>query len=215
MSDEPTLPVVDPTELDSAVSIAGPVAGVLLAAGTSSRFDGGNKLLAELDGEPLVRHAGRRFARADLDPRVAVVGRDADAVREALAGLGFEFVENPDYADGQATSVRAGLEALPTVAGAVFALGDMPRIDAGSIEALIDTYRTGRWSALAAAVDDQRGNPVLFDARHFDALAALDGDTGGRDVLLGAADAALVETADPGVVQDVDTVADLERLRGT
>lgn len=215
MSDEPTLPVVDPAELDSAATIDGPIGGVLLAAGTSSRYEAGNKLLSGLEGEPVVRHAGRHLASAALDSRVAVLGRDADAVREALEDLGFEFVVNPAYADGQATSVRAGLEALPTVAGAVFALGDMPCIDPGSIEALVSAYRTGRWSALAAAVDGQRGNPVLFDARHFDALAALDGDTGGRDVLLSAEDAALVETGDPGVVQDVDTVGDLEYLRRT
>lgn len=191
------------------------VAGVLLAAGTSSRFGAANKLLASVDGDPLVRHAARTLVAADLDPLVAVVGHEADGVRAALDGLGFAVVENPDYAAGQATSVRVAVAALDSnaVAAAVFALGDMPAVAPESVEALVAAHRAGHGTALAAAHGGERGNPVLFDATRFPALAGVDGDVGGRELLHSGEDSALVETGDPGVQRDVDTRDDLAAVR--
>ncbi|PSP87697.1 nucleotidyltransferase family protein [Halobacteriales archaeon QH_8_68_33] len=204
------------------------VAGVVLAAGLSSRFGEGDKLLATLEGEPLVVHAVRTLTGADLDA-VAVVVDPASGVSGALADAGLAgddtdadagadvaLVENPDAAAGQATSVRRGVAWARGAADAdavVFALGDMPRVRPETVDRLAAAWRDGRGSALAAAHDGQRGNPVLFDSRHFDALAAVSGDTGGRSVFENAADSAVVETDDPGVRGDVDTRADLEALR--
>jgi molybdenum cofactor cytidylyltransferase len=204
------------------------VAGVVLAAGLSSRFGEGDKLLATLEGEPLVVHAVRTLTGADLDA-VAVVVDPASGVSGALADAGLAdddtdadagadvaLVENPDAAAGQATSVRRGVAWARGAADAdavVFALGDMPRVRPETVDRLAAAWHDGRGSALAAAHDGQRGNPVLFDSRHFDALAAVSGDTGGRSVFENAADSAVVETDDPGVRGDVDTRADLEALR--
>ena len=217
MSD-PDFPVVEPPlgadEVDDSGTDSPAVSGVLLAAGTSSRFGEANKLLATVDGEPLVRRAVAPLLAADLHEIVVVLGHEADAVRDALADLPVEFVVNEDYADGQATSVRTGVRAVDeAAAAALFALGDMPRVDPGTVDRLVAAYREGRGSALAAGYDGRRGNPVLFDGRHFDALAAVAGDTGGRAVFERAADSAVVETGDPGVRADVDTPADLDRLR--
>ncbi|MXR52817.1 NTP transferase domain-containing protein [Halovenus sp. WSH3] len=213
----PELPVVEPPAGVENPVREGPVAGVLLAAGTSSRFGEANKLLAEVDGEPLVSHAARTLAAAAVDPVVVVVGADGDSVTDALDGFDTVTVENPDYEEGQATSVRAGVRAVrarvPDAAAAVFALGDMPAVRPESVDALVAAYRDGAGTALAAADGGQRGNPVLFDAQHFDALAAVDGDVGGREILLEDERSALVETGDAGVRRDIDTEADLERLR--
>ena len=122
---------------------------------------------------------------------------------------------NPDYAEGQATSVRSGVEALTDdgeVEAVVFALGDMPAVASESVRALVDVFRTGEWTALAAAFEGKRGNPVLFDRRHFDALTDVSGDRGGRRILREGERSALVETGDEGVRRDVDTPADLDRL---
>ncbi len=190
------------------------VAGVLLAAGTSARFGERNKLLAEVAGDPLVRRAARTLADAGLDPLVAVVGYEADRVRAALDGLGFAVVENPDYAAGQSTSVRAAVESLDAdVDAAVFALGDMPAVAPETVRLLVAANRAGRGSALAAAHEGVRGNPVLFDASHFPALAGVEGDVGGREILRAGADSALVETGDPGVRRDVNTRDDLAAVR--
>lgn len=204
-----TLPVVDPPSESRRDST---VAGVLLAAGTSSRYAESNKLLEPVDGEPMVRRSARTLLDADLDSVTVVLGYDADRVRDALADLDVAFVENPDYETGQASSLRRGVEHLQNVGdvdAAVFALGDMPFVDSSSVEALVATFdATGR-SALATGHEGQRGNPVLFAAEHFDALADASGDIGGRSVLLGSGDAAIVETGDSGVLRDVDRPDDL------
>lgn len=191
------------------------VAGVLLAAGTSSRFGDANKLLATVDGEPLVRRAARTLLEAHLARVVAVVGHESDRVRAALEGLDLDVVANPDYDRGQATSVRAGVRAIEgtDVDAAVFALGDMPRVRPETVDLLVDAFRAGLGDPLAAAYEGRRGNPVLFGARHFETLADVSGDTGGRRIILESDDAALVETDDPGVGQDVDTPDDLEEAR--
>jgi molybdenum cofactor cytidylyltransferase len=210
-----SLPVVDPPAMrgpradEAGASADGPtIAGVLLAAGTSSRFGERNKLLAAVESEPVVRRAAETLLASDVDPVVVVLGHEADRVRAALADLNVGFVENSDYRDGQATSVRTGVEAVRERAdAALFALGDMPFVVPESVGALLAAYRAGAGDALAAACDGERGNPVLFDARFFDDLAEVSGDTGGRAILL--SEGTLVETGDPGVCRDVDEPADL------
>ncbi|WP_142859083.1 nucleotidyltransferase family protein [Salinigranum halophilum] len=207
------LPLVHPPAAVGADECAPRVAGVLLAAGTSSRFGDANKLLATYEGTPLVRHAAETLVEAGLAPLVAVVGYQRDRVTAALSGLPFTVVENPQYDEGQATSVRRGVEALdPDVDAVVFALGDMPAVAPESVRALVDVYRTESWTALAAAYEGERGNPVFFDRQHFDALAGVSGDRGGRRILTAGTGSALVETGDAGVRRDVDTRADLDRF---
>ncbi len=188
------------------------VAGVVLAAGVSSRYGDANKLLAERDGEPVVLHATRPLLLAGLDPVVVVVGHQSEAVREAVSSLGVETVPNEQYARGQATSVRAGVRAVrarATPDSVVVALGDMPFVTPDSIEALVDAYASGAGSILAAGYRGERGNPVLFDAAYLDALESLSGDSGARHLVLESGDAVVVETRDPGVRRDVDTPEDL------
>jgi len=191
------------------------VVGVLLAGGTSSRFGDANKLLATLDGEELVRHAARTLLGSGVPTVVAVLGHEAADVEAALAGLDVRLVRNPEYEAGLSTSVARGVEAASDAGAdaAVFLPGDMPRVDPATVDLLLDAHRAGVGTALAAACDGKRGNPVLFDREHFEALLAVDGDVGGRPVLVGSGGGALVETGDPGVVVDVDTTDDLERRR--
>lgn len=211
------LPVYDP---DAGSGLAGradtpddpTVAGVVLAAGLGTRFGEDNKLLATDRGEPIVARAARTLLDADL-PVLAVVGHEADRVAGALAGVDhggrLALVGNPDYRAGQATSVAAGVRAACGADAVTFALGDMPRVDPASVRRLVDAYCAGAGDALAAAHGGRRGNPVLFDRRHFPALVSLSGDRGGRRILLDGDRSALVETGDRGVLRDVDTVEDL------
>lgn len=91
----------------------------------------------------------------------------------------------------------------------------MPFVSPASVEALIRAYEAGYGTGLAAAVDGQRGNPVLFDAQHFDSLTTLNEDIGGRYVLFEEADTVLVETGDLGVRRDIDRPSDLNELDDT
>lgn len=188
------------------------VVGVLLAAGTGSRFKAGNKLLAEFEGDPVVVRAARSLCEADLDEVAAVLGFEAGRVGAALADLPVELLTNPAFAEGQSTSVGRGAAwaADRDAAAAVFALGDMPAVSPATSDALVDRWRETGASVVVPEHRGQRGNPVLFDAVHFDALQALEGDVGGRPVLRAAEDLDRVPVDDPGVLRDVDRVGDLE-----
>ncbi|PHQ46098.1 molybdopterin-guanine dinucleotide biosynthesis protein A [Halorubrum sp. C3] len=124
-------------------------------------------------------------------------------------------VHNDAYEAGQATTVRRGVAAIRDRDGAaaLIALGDMPFVSVESVDRLVAAYRAGVGDALAAGFGGVRGNPVLFDERHFDALSDVAGDTGGREILLTDDRSALVETGDEGVLADVDRDEDLETLR--
>ncbi|SDR42731.1 nucleotidyltransferase family protein [Natronobacterium texcoconense] len=188
------------------------VGGVVLAGGTSDRFGDRNKLLASLEGAPLVAHAARTLLETDVDPVVVVVGYEADRVQEAVSELPVTTVSNPTYEAGQSTSVRSGVETLrerTTVDAAVIALGDMPFVDPSTVDALVSAYASGAGDALAPAYESERGNPVLFDRRFFDLLTAVEGDVGGRRILLEGDSSALVAVDDPGVCRDVDRPNDL------
>ncbi|ELZ16645.1 molybdopterin-guanine dinucleotide biosynthesis protein A [Natrinema thermotolerans DSM 11552] len=191
------------------------IVGVVLAGGTSSRFGSANKLLAELDGEPLIRHATRTLVDAPLSDVVVVLGYEAGAVRAALSGIDARTVYNPDYEEGLSTSVEKAIRVVgtPETDAVMFLPGDMPAVGSSTVELLVNAYRAELGTALAAAFDGHRGNPVLFDRRHFDALLEVTGDVGGLPVLSQSDDNARIETNDPGVLRDINTTTDL-RHRG-
>lgn len=209
MTDDPFPVRLPPSADDAALDAA--VHGIVLAAGTSSRFGEANKLLQRVDGEPIVRQVVSTLLETDLAEVVVVVGHEADAVRDALSDVDVRIRENDAYEAGQSTSVREGVrDAAERGSDAVLvALGDMPFVSPASVTALLTAYEDWDSTVLAAAWDGRRGNPVLFDARHFDALTDVGGDIGGREILLTANDAALVETGDPGVRRDVDEPTDM------
>ncbi len=190
------------------------IAGIVLAAGRSSRLGRPKQLLPVL-GEPLLRHTIHRALASSLGNVVLVVGHDANAIRDAVAGLPLVVVFNPDAALGQSTSVRAGLAALsPDVDAVVFILGDQPAIDPNVIDALIAEWTESRAPVLAPLYADGIGNPVLFDRRVFPELAALQGDTGARPVVQkfhASGELQLVPVAGPAP-PDVDTEADYAAL---
>lgn len=186
------------------------VGGVLLAAGRGTRFEAGNKLLADVDDTRIVRRAATALTETSLDGVVAVLGHEAAAVGAALEGLDLATRYNADYARGQSTSVAVGVAAARERGwdAAVFALGDMPFVDSGTVEALVAAYADGAGAVLAPAYEGTRGNPVLFDSRYFDALATVTGDRGGRDIVEDVG--TLVPVEDPGIRRDVDRCRDLE-----
>ncbi|KAA0109432.1 nucleotidyltransferase family protein [Methylobacterium sp. P1-11] len=181
---------------------------ILLAAGLGSRFGPEPKLLAHLDGKPLVRHAAEAALGARPRPVVAVLGAHAEAVRGALVGLDLIRVDNPDFRAGLATSLRAGLAALPaSCSAAVIVLGDMPRVTAAHIDRLADAFALAA-EAPAAVVPVQecrRGNPVLLNLRRLGPeIARLAGDRGAGPLLRGRTDV-LEIAGDPATALDIDT----------
>lgn len=188
------------------------VGAVLLAAGRGTRFGPEPKLLARLDGKPLVRHAAEAALASRARPVVVVLGAHADRVRAALDGLDLAFVENPGFAAGLSTSLRAGLGALPAgTAGAVILLGDMPRVSTDQIDRLVAAYRAAdpRPAAVVPVAAGRRGNPVLLDRGRLGAdLARLTGDHGAGPLLTRRLDV-LEIAGELGTNLDVDTPAAL------
>jgi len=190
-----------------------PIAGVVLAAGASTRM-GENKLLFRLGGEALVARAARTAAEAGLDPVIVVLGHDAARVERELEGLACRRVHNADHASGQGSSFRAGIAAVPPSSpAAVVLLADMPHVSAAMIAALLE--RRGATGA-ALVVSDYGGvpaPPTLYGRSLFAEIA--EGSGCGRDVV--RRHRAEMETvAWPAErLADLDEPSDVERLRAS
>jgi molybdenum cofactor cytidylyltransferase len=189
------------------------VAAIILAAGRSTRMGGPNKLLAELGGKPLVRIVTEQALGSKAQGVIVVTGHQAEQVEQSLQGLNVKFVRNPDFAQGLASSVKAGISAVPADAdGAVICLGDMPLIDAHLIDRLIEAFAPDGGNLIAVPVSDgRRGNPVLWSRRFFSELMTLDGDIGARH-LIAKHGAAVTEVPVEGhaAFLDIDTPEALE-----
>ncbi|KML59249.1 molybdopterin-guanine dinucleotide biosynthesis protein MobA [Burkholderia cepacia] len=185
--------------------------GVLLAGGLGQRFDPSglhSKLLALLpDGTPVAVAAARHLAAATADV-IAIVRPGAEKLAILLNEAGCQVVYAPDTERGMGATLAAGVRATADATGWLVALGDMPWIAASTYEAVTRALDTDGASIIAPAHRGVRGHPVGFAAHHYDALAALDGDTGAR-MLFASAPVKLLDVDDPGILRDVDTPADL------
>ncbi|MBZ9722757.1 molybdopterin-binding/glycosyltransferase family 2 protein [Mesorhizobium sp. CO1-1-11] len=189
---------------------------VLLAAGRSSRMGGPNKLMALFDGQPLVRRTAERALASKASGTIVVTGHQRERVRAALSGLDVTFADNPDFADGLSTSLKAGTAYLPEdAAGAMIVLGDMPGVASDDLDRLIDAFRrAGGNSVVRATHQGKRGNPVLLPRSLFAAIAHLEGDTGARHLVEAEGlDVIDVEIGE-GASVDVDTREALEGAGG-
>jgi len=194
------------------------IAAVILAAGCSTRMGGPNKLLADLGGKPMLRIVTERVLASKVSSVTVVTGHQAAEVESALAGLKVKFVRNPDFFAGLASSVKAGIAAVPANAdGVVVCLGDMPRIDARLVDRLIEAFAPDRGHLIAVPVSDsRRGNPVLWSRRFFGELMKLDGDIGARNLIAAHAEAVVeVQVEGRGAFLDVDTPEALALARQT
>jgi molybdenum cofactor cytidylyltransferase len=198
------------------------IGAIVLAAGQSSRFRaaGGpdlTKLVAKLDGKPIVRRVVEAALAAKARPVVVVTGYARESVEAALADLDVGVAFNSRFASGLASSLSVGLSATPRdVAGALVLLGDMPWIKPQLIDALVDAF-LAREGAVAAVPlrEGRRGNPVLLGRGLFEAAMRLTGDEGARRLIGALSASELVEVAarDTGVTFDIDTPDDLATAR--
>lgn len=186
-------------------------AGIVLAAGASTRL-GQPKQLLRLGGQTLVRRVTRVALAAGLDPVIVVVGHAAPAVRAEVADLPVTVVENPAYAEGQSTSLVAGLRALPPATRAVLVfLVDQPFVTAEIVRRLLATYEETGQPIVVPVHAGQRGHPVLFDSRLLPDLLAITGDRGAREVIQRhGGQVALVTVATDAVLRDIDTWDDYQ-----
>jgi molybdenum cofactor cytidylyltransferase len=194
-------------------SDAGPeaIVGIVLAAGGGKRF-GGLKQVAELGGRPLLDHALETMRAVPAIERIAVVlGAEAEKVRARVDLSGTEIVVAPDWEDGIAASLRAGIAALGDADAAVVTLADQPLVTRQAVAAVLDRL-DGPVTAVRATYGGAPGHPVAIKRALFPEVAQLRGDLGARD-LLEAHRVVGVECGHLSRAADVDTPADLDALR--
>jgi len=198
------------------------IAAVLLAAGSARRFDGTQKLLAMVpvgaEKVTLVRRSASALVAAGLQQILVVIGRDAERVRDSLAGLDVRFAINADYASGLSSSLRVGVSEgtrlWPNADAFLIALGDQPLTGTEIIETILEgASARGRRSIVAPRFRGEIGNPVLFARDLVPELLAVTGDRGARGLI--DRDPARVHYVDfdRATPPDIDTVSDLALLR--
>jgi molybdenum cofactor cytidylyltransferase len=190
----------------------GAIAGIVLAAGTSTRL-GRNKLFVELDGEPLLRRTVRRVIDAGLAPVFVVLGHEADRAREALAGLAFEPVVNADYLRGVNSSVRAGITAAGSAAAAVVVLADMPFVTSDMIATLVERYRTSEAPLVISDYGGVHAPPMLYDRSLFGELCSMEGEGCGKQVVKRHRGEALLVSWPSDALIDLDVPEDYDRVK--
>ena len=192
------------------------VAAVVLAAGRSTRMGAVNKLIAEIGGKPLVRIAAEQALASHASPVIVVTGHEREKVEAALEGLPVRIVHNPDFAEGLGASLRTGIAAVPAEAdGAIVCLGDMPQVDAGLIDKLIEAFDPEKGALVVTpSIDGRRGNPVVWSRRFFPDLMAVQGDIGARNLIGSYAEAVVeVPVTGEGALIDVDTPESLSAVK--
>src|SRR5690606_1479290 len=193
------------------------VAALLLAAGSSRRFGRGNKLLADVDGRPLIFWSAAAFVSSRASELVVVTGPEPEAIEAALTGLPARFVHNPDHLSGMGGSVAVGIRAFgDDCTGVLICPGDMPGVSTDLINALIAAFEaTGSSRIIRPMLPGERpGNPVLWPRRYFPQLARLQGPAGGRTLLAKLeGEIKYLPWHDQGAALDIDTPEDLERYR--
>jgi molybdenum cofactor cytidylyltransferase len=189
------------------------IAGIILAAGAASRM-GQPKLLLPWKEETLIHKTAQTALQALLDPVVIVTGSGGREIAQAVIDLPVTIAQNPDWQTGQSTSVRAGIQALPTSTRAVvFLLGDQPFVTTDLIQELIRTYLKKNCTILAPYVGQQRANPVIFDQSLFKNLCQLQGDAGARSIFAQYPPEAML-WPDERILLDIDTPEDYKKLTG-
>ena len=180
------------------------VAGIVLAAGDSRRM-GRNKMLLELEGEPLVRRAARRALAAGLSPVVVVLGHEADRVRAALADLGVLIALNPDFAGPTSGSLHTALDLL----------GDMVHVSEAALAELMRRARSSDAPLVVSRYGDVTAPPLLFRRALFGELLAWTGEGCGKAVVQAHKREALYVDRPAGVLVDVDTPEDFQAAQNS
>ena len=214
------LPRAEATQASERKSEAKPqgprIGALLLAAGQSRRMGGPNKLLAAIDGTPMVAHVARRLLASRARPIIAVLGNQADTVDIALGKLPVKRVRNPEFAAGLSTSLKRGIAALPSdLDGVIVCLGDMPLISGRHLDRLIAAFNPLEGRAIIVPTrHGKRGNPVLWSKQFFPEMTGLAGDVGAKHLIGEHAEfVAEVEMDDDAVLVDIDTPEALDAFR--
>jgi molybdenum cofactor cytidylyltransferase len=184
-------------------------AGIILAAGASSRF-GKSKILVPWQQHTLLHRVTSIVLRSGLNPVIVVLGNVVEDAILALSGLPATVIINPEWEKGQSTSLRCGIQNLPNeTSAAIIFLADQPFISPALIDGLLTMYKETGAPIIAPLVEGERCNPVLFAQTTFNDLLSVKGDVGGR-AIFSKFQMAFFPWQDKKLKMDIDTPQDLE-----
>ncbi len=186
------------------------IAGIILAAGSSSRMRNQNKLMIDINGKTILETVISTVLKAEINPLIIVLGNDADQFQKTLEEYPVILVKNYEWEKGMSTSIKAGIGALGNdVAGSMILLGDMPGISAKDIKSLLIKFcELENQKIIYPVKDGQQGHPVIFPKSFFNELSLLSGDRGAKSIL-NDENSLGVEMQSQGVLFDIDTESDL------
>lgn len=197
------------------------IPGVVLAAGKSGRFGPQNKLLAKLNGLPLIFHSLRALINSKADPVYLVVGYEKDMILDALGGLKdnekLKIIENKDWESGKASSVRLAIESFSEKAeAALFLPGDMPLMTNALINRVIDRYAE-KEKLCFPVLKGEKGHPVIWPKKLWSKISELEGDETGMDLAKqnwDEAEKVKLSAREERTQSDINTIKDLEKISG-
>jgi molybdenum cofactor cytidylyltransferase len=190
---------------------------VLLAAGTSSRMNGANKMLVQLGKSTVLASTLETSIRVGFGEILVVTGREHEKSSAIAEEYGAKTVFNPNYMSGMASSLVKGVGKVRSeAAGILIALGDMPFIKQASIELLCRAFlqKNSLQTICIPSYHGQRGNPVVFGIAHRQEIMRLSGDVGAKSIVQNNAQNCLeIPLEDKGCLLDIDTQEDLQDAR--
>ena len=195
-----------------------PTAGIILAAGESVRF-GKTKQLLKLNDKYLIEWVIDAALGSRLEKILLVLGHKHQtiltALREKTSHPDLQVVINPNYQNGQSTSLQAGVKKLQDKFAAVmFLLGDQPMLDSETINMLLEQFWISEKDICVPVFQGQRGNPVIFSQKFFDHLLKITGDIGAREIIKNHPENVFeVEIKNPVCFMDIDTQSDFHKLQ--
>ncbi len=197
-----------------------PTAGIVLAAGMSSRMASEEpKQLLHVGGRPLLAWTLEAALQSELEQVVLVLGHEAEKIAAALDPFRshprLRIIINKQYREGMASSLHAGLyEVKDEFPSVMFLLGDQPLLGAAVINTLLRRFRESDKDICVPLCDGRQGNPVIFSSRFYDLIFGIRGDKGAREIIRAHPESVLaVEIADARCFRDIDSVEDARRLR--
>ena len=181
------------------------VAGIILAAGGSTRMGGQNKLLQMVDGTSLVQKVVRSALNSNIESVYVILGYQAALIRQCISNKSVNWVKNSDWSRGMASSIKSGIEALNTdYDGAMILLGDMPFIEPITINQLLALYQKKK--IVVPVKNGRQGNPVLFSSAFFPDLKLLAGDKGAKPIIKKNPDSVIIANVlTDTIFHDLDT----------
>lgn len=189
---------------------------IILAAGTSRRMRGRNKLLVRIEKKPMIRRVVESALSSNVDEVIVVLGWEAKRIREALADLPCRFAVNKDYQRGQSSSVKAGLREIAEGTEAILILpGDVALIEPRSINVVVTAYNNRKRPIIVASYSGRAGHPILLAKELFKEIEQIDEETFGLKSVVNrhGSEVQMVETGSENVLRDVDTPEDLKLLK--